>query len=702
LSRFIKLALDKQYDALSSLWLEELENGIPTDIVISVIEVLSGNNEHALAGELVELTVGEIKNKDISEIPMLIKGIAGFFHKQEFIRRILVETLRDEYLLFRPLEYFLARCGLTARGADIAVCQESFLSLMHYSVGNYIYHNTYGAGQISSVSRVFITIDFQENPGHDMRLSNAVESTLPLSADSLLVLRDSDPVELNRLLKDNPQEFLSLMMNEPIVENSTAVRRHLAVILGVPERGITKSWNTLKGLASRNPDLSVLGDDIVITGRETSLVEQIKNLIYENSSDMSLVVKKISPLLKTASSDDRESLFLLLPDLISLKSPETGAVFELCWFLSNRGFDASFDEARKVLLEPTASRALRALGEIHSMTCSKKYISLYLSSSAPGDEILKFFSSLQKSLWVYAANLLIDTNIEIVKACIHLFLSNPADTDRYLRTMLFIAGHSTEELMETERNIISLLMENITFAGADIQKKTMRYLLDKRAVEFDAWIARQDTRKLENLLLVLEKSTAAQKEGFFLKIKRAVSERKTSTARMDISKAHFWESDFLFSSSAAIEKRGENIIHLKDVEIPKAIEAISVAASHGDLKENAEYHAAIERRDLLLDRMKTWNDELKIYYPYPKEKINDRIVSPGTSVTMENADGSNVTIDLVGPLDADSDKGKINYKAPIGQLLLGKGVGDSVVLPKNESTESIIIFIKVLNFPEKQ
>ena len=702
MSRFVDLALDEQYDALSDLWLEELENGIPVDTIIRVIQILTDKGKQDLAGEFIELAIGEIKSSNATDIPILIKEIADCFHNNELIRRSLVEILRDEYILFRPLEYFLKESGLTAQDADITACWKEFRHLMCYSEGNYIYHHIYGAGKIKSVSRVFLSVDFPEYPEHDMRLASIIESKSapPLNADSLFILRDYNPTALMDLFNDNPAEFLRRMIVEPIISNSTATRYNLAKILDIPEKSITQHWNKLKKVASLEANFSAPGDEIVFTKEDTSLAEQIYKIFKDNTVKMSVATKKISPLLKTASSEDWKAISLLLPDLVDAPTPEIGALFELCWLLSKRGTDAGFAEIQTTLFEPIAARALRALNEIRSIACSKKYVEYYLMSDAPGDEILKFFSSLQKSLWVHAAIQLIETNIEILKACIHLFLSNPADTDRYLRTLLFVAKHPAENLIAADMDIISLIMKNISFAGAEMQKKSMQYLLNKKTDEFNSWLGRQDTRKLENLLLQLEHSTMAQSEGFYLVINRIAAGRKASLGRSEISQAHFWESDWLFSSPAAIEKRKQDLLRLKDIEIPNAVEAISVAASHGDLKENAEYHAAIERRDLLLDRMKRWNSELKRYYPYPKERINDRVVSPCTSITLKNANGSNTIIDIVGPLDADLEEEKINYMAPIAQILLGKTVGDSVILPNNKDAESEIISIRVLIFSE--
>ena len=111
---------------------------------------------------------------------------------------------------------------------------------------------------------------------------------------------------------------------------------------------------------------------------------------------------------------------------------------------------------------------------------------------------------------------------------------------------------------------------------------------------------------------------------------------------------------------------------MKQVEIPAAAEAIGETASHGDLSENTEDAVAIERRDLLLDRLNRWTKEFQRYRVYPVDEISSDRVSAGIRIQLQENGGEEKvqTLDVVGPLDADPENGRINYMAPLAKTVL--------------------------------
>ena len=121
--------------------------------------------------------------------------------------------------------------------------------------------------------------------------------------------------------------------------------------------------------------------------------------------------------------------------------------------------------------------------------------------------------------------------------------------------------------------------------------------------------------------------------------------------------------------------------HLKTVERPENIRAIEEARAHGDLSENAEYHAAKERQGLLERRIgelgyKLGNAEVVNPDTLPKDKAIF-----GSKVLLENIDtGETVNYQLVGPDESDISKGRISISSPLGSAMLGKKVGQEVVL----------------------
>ena len=128
--------------------------------------------------------------------------------------------------------------------------------------------------------------------------------------------------------------------------------------------------------------------------------------------------------------------------------------------------------------------------------------------------------------------------------------------------------------------------------------------------------------------------------------------------------------------------------NLKNIQRPKVVTAIAEARSHGDLKENAEYHAAKEQQGLIEGRVLTINDLIARANVIDVTKIeNNGKVIFGSTVKVQDLDlktDKDITYRLVGQDEADISKNLIFFKSPIGKALIGKNKGDMI----NVSTPS--------------
>ena len=129
-----------------------------------------------------------------------------------------------------------------------------------------------------------------------------------------------------------------------------------------------------------------------------------------------------------------------------------------------------------------------------------------------------------------------------------------------------------------------------------------------------------------------------------------------------------------------LEKLKEELIDLKENKRPKIIAAISEARSHGDLKENAEYHAAKEQQSHNEGRIQEIEDIIARANVIDVSKIdNDGKVIFGSTVLLQNLDTSEkIEYKLVGKDEADLKKKLLYFKSPIGKGLIGKNKGDLI------------------------
>ena len=121
---------------------------------------------------------------------------------------------------------------------------------------------------------------------------------------------------------------------------------------------------------------------------------------------------------------------------------------------------------------------------------------------------------------------------------------------------------------------------------------------------------------------------------------------------------------------------------LKSVKRPAVIQAIAEARAHGDLKENAEYHAAREQQGFIEGRIKHLEGELSNAQVIDVAKLTagDRVVFGATVVLADADSGDETTYQIVGDLEADIKLGLIAISSPVARALIGKNAGDEVTI----------------------
>ncbi|MER2492301.1 transcription elongation factor GreA [Catenovulum sediminis] len=142
------------------------------------------------------------------------------------------------------------------------------------------------------------------------------------------------------------------------------------------------------------------------------------------------------------------------------------------------------------------------------------------------------------------------------------------------------------------------------------------------------------------------------------------------------------------------ESLRKELDHLKSVKRPQIIAAIADAREHGDLKENAEYHAAREQQGFCEGRIQEIEAKLSNAQIIDIKKMpnNGRVIF-GATVSIENVDtGDEVTYRIVGDDEADIKKNLISVNSPIARAMIGKEVDDAFTLktPANEVEYEII------------
>jgi transcription elongation factor GreA len=132
----------------------------------------------------------------------------------------------------------------------------------------------------------------------------------------------------------------------------------------------------------------------------------------------------------------------------------------------------------------------------------------------------------------------------------------------------------------------------------------------------------------------------------------------------------------------------EELKHLKSVERPAIIRAISEAREHGDLSENAEYHSAREKQSFIEGRIKELEAILSLAEVIDPTKLSGSVKFGATVTLVDDGNDEEKTYQIVGEVEANIEKGLLNMRSPLARALIGKEEGDSVEVRTPGGTRS--------------
>ncbi len=146
-------------------------------------------------------------------------------------------------------------------------------------------------------------------------------------------------------------------------------------------------------------------------------------------------------------------------------------------------------------------------------------------------------------------------------------------------------------------------------------------------------------------------------------------------------------SDKIPMTAEGLARLEEELRHLKNTARPEVIRAIAEAREHGDLSENAEYHAARDRQSFIEGRVGELEEKVSRAEVIDVSKLSGKTVMFGATVNLIDEDtDEKLTYQLVGEDEADVKQGRLAITAPLARALIGKSTGDSVEVhtPKGE------------------
>jgi transcription elongation factor GreA len=236
-----------------------------------------------------------------------------------------------------------------------------------------------------------------------------------------------------------------------------------------------------------------------------------------------------------------------------------------------------------------------------------------------------------------------------------------------------VIGYAMFSLLDSQGKLYGMSMEerhlkNLESARAALATQSTKPLI--------AWLDTADRAEAIRLKAIIEKN-----HGLAPAMRtQLLGYLRSRFADIFFEVTREWEDPTtVYTTEDGLRHTEQALQHIKDVEIPAVAKQIGEAASFGDLSENAEYTAALEKRDQLFSRANTIEADLNRAVIITAEMAHSDFVNAGTRVTARSLDsGAEEVYTFLGPWDTDVENKVLNYQAPLSLAFMGARTGDQV------------------------
>ncbi len=664
--------------------------------------------------------------------------------KDGWARKEITDCFRGKYASHSHLEDYIRSSNLSQSYRNVFEAISDFEKHIAFDKGGYVFHRNWGVGRIKSLANDTLVIKFGSGE-HEIKLAMAVTALKPLADDHIWVLIARNCVEENgqkiplaeKIKKDKVWALKTIIksydnncdlktIKNILVRTVTEKDGKTKKEYGILTSGEWTSWNAAaKKILETDPAFGVNPNDInMYTVREGSItpVEKLANefkaqkqffarvdIFYKFFNDEEMdrtndnfaeMYSYFTGFLKNISKITEQVLasYLVVRDVSEKDSRFTFPVKE------------NFEEIYKRLIEQERDTPPKGPCQIYSALKDSKNTNL----KAYFLKCIKDLLTDWKEQYIHLFPTVLDMKLieELIKADSTAEVQKLVKTSfesykDYRETVLFFfekcqnfdwfkdAGVSYEKQLITLINIIDLTFREInnhvnTTENKKIKKNAIDLLFKDDAIFNFMFKNGEDCVKKMYTLLddIADSDIDSYKQQARNKILEIYPEFEFRTSAEEKNSQ---PKGMIVTAKKLAEKKAE-IDNIKNVELETNKKDLADAKAKGDLKENAEYQAAKERKQFLEHTLSKLQEELNRAVIFDPTTSTTAVVSFATEVTLhDNLENKDVVYTILGPWESDPDNNIISYMSPLGNAILDKKVGENVNFVINEHNYDLTI-----------
>ncbi len=667
-------------------------------------------------------TLYPVTQNQLPDSIALLKRILHYDAHNEWARKELVNCYREYYANKSNIEKYISISNLTQSIRNVHEAIASFEKHMAFDVGNFVYHKSWGVGRIREVNVDNIIIDFAKRRGHPMSIEMAGSSLETLTKNHIKVLKNiSKKDQLRKKVKEDIIWTLKIIIQSyNNCADTKQIRDELVPSIltaqewvgwGAKARTILRSNPAFGVVPDKQDTYSVYKEPVAFTEKtlrrfemertffdkviifyyflDGLAKEELKNLDSDAFHTMFQYFLEIANRVHTADVH-RVSAVLLVEHVVKthdLRDYQLAENFETVYKQISNVVNCITKITHKHIrsmfirrLPELDENCYSTLAQLFCITVSKEIADI-LRDYEDGKELRTLYGNLLRDyrryrlafVWLvryitandFFDKIIADDQELLFITLLHIYELTLRDLD---------AKTNISEQRKIQKHLITYL-----FSDGNLQN----YFHDagKQQV-MSVFTLLQETRHIDpKLLLGFRNNILERFPSFEFHVSHA--------QEMQIVRGGF------FVTFASYEKRQSELIDIRDKELIKNSKEIERARAYGDLKENAEYKAALENQQALQNRMMLLENELRQARIIEQKDIDVTKITFGTQVKLASLSNQEKTDYIVlGPWESDPDHGIISYQSPLGQQLYNRKIGEQVELrisgvPENYEIEEI-------------
>lgn len=643
----------------------------------------------------------------------ILKLILSIDPRDPWARREIVECYRGKYKEHSHLEDYIRSSDLTQSFRNVFEAINDFEKHIAFDAKNFVFHRSWGVGIIRKVESDNLTINFGKKNGvHEMSLKMAISALTPLAKDHIWVLKATkSKEELSTFVKENIVDTLKIIIKS--FGNKCNFKRIKAELVpAILSTGEWTSWNSkAKKVLESDATFGVNPNDIneyMVRDHEISKEEKFANEFKAQKQ----FFNRIDIIMKFVNNDETDKESELFADMYN-------------YFI---GFIKTITKVTDQVL--ASYLVVQYIGKVlpqHSYTCKYTFAQIYDDIDDPrvmydalkdtkntslkedflanirllpnwADEYIRLFPTVLQEKML--TTLLEKGHEDKLKALAKKAFDDVKD---YREAILYFfekcqdkdwfknCGVTYEKQLITLLAVIDLTYREINYSvntteNKKINKAATQLLFKNDTLATYMFANNEETvTKMYTLVDDIPDMEPNLKAGLRSKILDKYPDFKFHTT--EESKATAPKG--MLVTAAKLEEKKALEEDIQKNQLPAVAIEVQEAREKGDLKENAEYHAAREKQQFLNKKLQKLQEELNRAVIFDPTTATSSIISFSTTVTLFNKKTEKEEVySIFGPWESDSDNNVISYMSPFGNALLDHKAGEEFDFTVNDTEYS--------------